>query len=276
MKILVPTDFSKYARYALDTAILIVKKLDGEIHLYHSADIPDDWEDLPAKEKYHDYVNKPIALRAKAKLEEWKAIVTAADIECQYHYTGGKYINNIEEITSKIDFDLIIAGSHGAASKEEWFLGTNTQKIVRKLHQNIMIVKNNVEAIDFKEVLYVSGLDVKEQEAFRRFLDFLSNFKVDKLYIMSVDTYGYFSQPSIVMKEALKDFKKIAEGYDVETYFYKDYSVESGVRHFVEEFNIDFVAISNHVRHPLKRIFGGSKVEMIVNHSDVPVMTIDY
>jgi nucleotide-binding universal stress UspA family protein len=68
MKILVPTDFLMYADFALDAAIQIAKKNKGEIHLYHSAQIPDDWEDFPAELRYKDSSNKKITLWVRDKL----------------------------------------------------------------------------------------------------------------------------------------------------------------------------------------------------------------
>ncbi len=276
MKILVPTDFSVFAEYALDAAILFAKKLNAKIHLYHSADIPDDWEDLPAEVRYHDGVNKQIALKVRNTLKQLKQQVEAEGIPCQYHYTGGKFLKNITEIIEKIDFDLIIMGSHGVSGKEEWFIGSNTQKVVRKLHQNVLVVKEKVTTIDFKEVLFVTGLDKADQEAFRRFLDFIAYFNVDKLYVMTVNTTSFFSQPNVLVKSVLKEFEKIAEGHNVSTHFYRDHTIDAGVRHFVDDYEIDLVGMSNHVRHPFKRIFQGSNVEMVVNHCDVPVLAIDY
>ncbi|MBK7409888.1 MAG: universal stress protein [Saprospirales bacterium] len=38
----------------------------------------------------------------------------------------------------------------------------------------------------------------------------------------------------------------------------------------------DLIGISNHERHPLKRILVGSNVEALINHSKLPVLVIDY
>ena len=276
MKILVPTDFSQCAEHALNAAIQLAKKWEGEIHLYHSANIPDDWEDLPAGVRYQDTIHKPIALRVRNKLNTLADKIKASGIPCYNHYTGGKFLNNITEITDEINFNLIVMGSQGASSKDEWFLGSNTQKIVRKLHRNVLVIKEEVSEINFKKVLFVTGLDKEDKDAFRYFLQFISKFEVEKVHVMTVNTTSFFSQPYILVKEVLKDFKTIASDFPIETHFYRDYSIDAGIRHFSENYGIDLVAISNHTRRPLKRIFSGSNVEMLVNHSKVPVLAIDY
>jgi hypothetical protein len=96
------------------------------------------------------------------------------------------------------------------------------------------------------------------------------------VHILSIDTLGWFNQPGVVIKEAFKEFESLALGFKCKTHFYKDYSVDAGIRHFCKEKQIELVAISNHNRNPIKRFFQGSNVEMLVNHSEVPVLSIDY
>ena len=167
-------------------------------------------------------------------------------------------------------------GSHGVSGKEEWLIGSNTQKVIRKVHKNVLVVKNPIGELTFSKVLFATGLHTGEQECFNRFLEFLRPFDIDELHVMAVDTSGYFSQPSFLMLEALKDFQKIADAYPCQTHFYSDYSVESGIRHFTEEYDIQLIGISNHNRSKIKRILMGSNVEMLINHSQVPVLSIDF
>ncbi len=276
MNILVPTDFSDYAERAFDVACKLAKKFDGTLHLYHSAAIPDDWEKLPAETRYKDEINKSIAIAARDKMKAIKHKATQDGIPCELRYTGGKFLKNIFEVLEEVDIDLIVIGSHGVSGKEEWLIGSNTQKVIRKVHKNVLVVKNQVEELDFSKALFATGLHQEEQDSFRRFLEFLNPFNVQELHVMAVDTSGYFSQPTFLMLEALKDFRRIAADYPCKTHFYSDYSVESGIRHFTKEYDIKLIGISNHNRKKLKRIFMGSNVEMLINHASVPVLSIDY
>lgn len=275
-KILVPVDFSIYSEYALDAAIKIAKKIEAEIHIYHSVNIPDDWEDLPAEVRYKDEINKKRALQVRDKLEVIKTKVEAKGLVCDIFYTGGKFVNNITEITDKYDYDLVVMGSHGVSGKEEWFIGSNTQKIIRKINTKLLVVKNEVTELNFENVLFASGMHREDQEAFEQFLAFIKPFKVKNVHIITVNTSSYYTQPALLVKEQLKEFKNIAHEFNVETVFYPDFSVEAGVRHYTADNNIQLIGISNHLRHPIKRLFQGSNVEMIINHSKVPVLSIDY
>ena len=275
MNILVPTDFSDYARYAFDLALQIAGQNKATVHLYHSADIPDDWEHLDATTKSNDTANKYIAIEARNKMAELKAFAEEKGIDCKYHYTGGRFLKNITEVLAKIPVDLIVMGSHGASGKEEWFIGTNSQRVIRKISIDTLIVKEPIDTFDPKKVVFITGLDVVDKEAFKHFLDFISGYAVSEVHVLTIDTSSWFSQPSIVMLEGLKDFKEIASGYNCTTHFYRDYSIQAGIRHFVHDRNIDFIGISYKHRNPIKRLFQGNNVEMLVNHTELPILCVN-
>lgn len=275
MNILLPTDFSACASYAFDIAIQVAQKTLGQLHLYHSADIPDDWEDLEPSEKSADTKNKYIAMEARQKLMDLKIKAEQHGVECRFHYTGGSFLKNIIEILEKVKIDLIVMGSHGVAGKEEWFIGSNTQKVVRKFRKNLLVVKQPNKDFVPQSAVFVTGLNTADQSAFKSFLDYADLFNIREVHVLSIDTSSWFTQPTIVMLEALKDFKKIAVGYNCTAHFYKDYSIQAGIRHFIEEHNIDLVGISYQERNPIKRIFLGSNVEMLINHTDHPLLCIN-
>ena len=275
MKILVPTDFSECAKHALNAACQIGQVYGAEIHLYHSAPLPEEWEDLPIMEKLNDEVNRSLAIMVKSKLLKAKEDVDRFGLKFKFHYTGGKFLKNIEEILEEVDIDLIVMGSKGVSGKQEWFIGSNAQKVVRKIHKNTLIVKNSLPNVDFNKVLFASNLSLKDKVSFRRFLEFIKPFNVKELHILSVDTFGFFSQPSILMLEALKDFKALVKDIECKTHFISDYSVESGIRNFTRNNGIDLIGIAHNTRNPIKRIFQGSNVEMLINHADVPVLCVD-
>jgi len=276
MKYLIPTDFSEYADYALQMGINLAHVTDAEIHLIHSMDHINNITKFNLGKDKSEELDQLIEQWATEKLEMMKREISKYGLQCITHLYNGRLIDDIKNQIANEDYDMVIMGSHGASGKEEWFIGSNTSKVVRKIHENVLVVKKPVASLDFSEVVFVTGLSVKEQKALKIFLDFIEPFDVKEVHIMSVDTLNYFSQPSIIMKEALKDFKEIANNSNVKCHFYTDYSIQAGIRHFTEEYKIDLIGISNYVRHPIKRIFLGSNVEMLVNHSDIPVLSIDY
>jgi len=275
MKILIPTDFSSFSDSAIKMGIKIAQITNSDIHLFHALDQIKRIDELSLGRELHLQLQEHVHDWASDKINSLADKIRESNIECSVTIVEDKYLAGIENIIEADDYDLIIIGSHGVSGKEEWFLGSNASKTVRKLHNNILVVKSDPETIDFSEVVYVTGLDDREKIAFKSFLKMMKLLSVKKIHILTIDTSSYFSEPTIVMIEALKDFKQLVSDIDVETHFYPDFSVHSGIRHFSEEHTISLIGISNVLRHPIKRIFQGSNVESIVNHSNIPVLTID-
>ena len=276
MKLLIPTDFSDFSDYAIQMGIKIAKNKSAEIHLLHCVDSVNVYDNVNLGKIKSDDLESFIRKYAQEKLELFKRDIGNHGIQCRVFLMSGRLSDNIKVLIDDENYDTIVMGSHGASGKEEWFVGSNTTKVIRKLHHNVLVVKRPVDNLDFEEVLFVTGLHTKEKESFRIFLDFIKPFEVKEIHVMAVDTYSFFSQPGLIMQEALDDFKKVASDVDVKCHFYKDYSIQAGIRHFSEEYHIDLVGISNYVRHPLKRMISGSNVEMLINRSDIPVLSIDY
>ena len=274
--ILVPTDFSACATYAVEAAFLLAEQFDAKLHFFTCLNIPINWSDYSV-EKQNTYpeaqqrVENATQLLQKFKFKaEWNGIGVATIIR------GGEFIKSLEEAVLSTKADFVVMGSHGASGKQEFFMGSNTQKAVRKLHVPILIVKNPIKKLNFKEVIYASSFNTEDKPSFQQFLNFIKWFKPETIHLLSINTIGWFSQPSNIMKAAMEDFKALAPDLNCKAHFHRAFSVDAGVRDFAEEIAADLIVVSNQHRHPIKRIFQGSSVEALVNHADTPVLSIDF
>lgn len=275
MNILVPTDFSRYSNYALNIAAQIAKNKSAELHLFHSTDVPDNWENLTLESKIKDQLNTFIAIDTKAKLSSQLSSIESLKIKTESHYMGGAFLDNIEKSVTNLRIDLIVMGSKGISDRKGVFLGSNSQKVIRQVRKNTIIIKKPIKVFNPQKVVFITSLSKKEQNGFKSFLKFLDTYNPVEVHLLVVDIGNWFSQPDIVIREALKDFEAIAVNYNCTSHFYKDYSLQSGIRHFVKEYNIDFVGISYTSRNPIKRLIMGSNVEILVNKSKLPVLCIN-
>lgn len=273
MPIVVPTDFSECAHDAFHTACQIAQLKAEPLHLLHAADLPEHWEKLATEETS---TLQNITTSARNQLEQLQTTAQKQGISCEYHFANSRLLPKLVALVEELDAGLVVMGSHGTSGKQEWLMGSNAQKAVRALRTKLLIVKHKIDIQQFSEVLFATGLFVDDQEALQHMLDFLQPFPVQKIHLLAVRTNSLFGPPAIVMQSALTDFANLITDYNVETHYHPDLTVERGIRDFITAHNISLVALSNHRRQPLKRFFQGSNVEMLVNHADVPVLTIDY
>jgi nucleotide-binding universal stress UspA family protein len=272
--ILVPTDFSPCASFAVQAAALLAKKQNALLHII-SCTTPvkekSATQELPGEEDaaYKRQVNntnvllKDLENNLKAKLEN-----------ITHKQVFGTLIDAIRIYIEDNQIDLIVMGSHGVSGKSEYFIGSNTQKVVRKVHVPVLVVKNPMESVDFKKVVFASTFNLSDKAVFKKMIDIVGTDQPE-IHLVMVNTLGWFGQPYALSKAAMEDFKELCYPLKCYTHFYRDLNVDAGIRHISEDINADLITISNLERHPIKRIFTGSSVEALVNHSEIPVLSMD-
>ena len=274
-KILVPTDFSDCANYATEVAMALAEFYKSELILYHQMTLPLNWSNLSEDEKQlHPKAIQSIQV-AKEKYKTWKNCASDMDVQLKFHYNSGDLIESIESIVKNMHIDFVVMGSHGASGFNQFFLGSNTQKVVRTLHCPILIVKGQLKEYAINKIIFASNFDPSEKEAFEYLLQFAIPFR-SEIHLVEINTSSWFGQPYQLVKESMMDFKKMCHDLPCYLHFHRNASIEKGIQQVADQINADLIAISNHSRHPVKRIFAGSNVEALVNHADLPILSIDW
>ncbi len=274
--ILVPTDFSICAGYAEDLALQLADKCQGHLSFLHNTPhIPDGWADLTAKEQDALYAEDPTLQVLKESWDKINRDVAQNGLSATFHLTSGRLWQSVNRVVQNAHIDLVVMGSHGSSGSEELFIGSNTQKVVRKALCDVLILKSQLKSIRFKKVVFASALNLSERPVFAKLLEILRHLDAEEIHILSVNTPGFYSQPSILIHESLEDFAAMATDFHCQTHFISDLTVEGGIRHFNEKINADLITISNHEKRPLRRMLVGSNVELLVNHAKAPVLAID-
>lgn len=271
--ILVPTDFSECAGFALNAAVRLARRFDAKVFLLHQLALPTDWKNLiDAERKKH-----PAALKKIARTEDGftKIIDQYADVPFETIITDEKLAPDIADYVDQYSIDLIVMGSHGSGGKNAYFIGTNTQRVARTVHCPLLVIKEPVPDINFDRVVFASSFNENELPAFQRFKDFVKPF-IPEIHLVAIHTSSLFDPPYIVTKEAMDQFKAHCSPFACGTHVLKGLSIDQGIRSFAENIGAKLIGISNHYRHPMKRILVGSNVEALINHANTPVLCIDY
>jgi nucleotide-binding universal stress UspA family protein len=271
--ILVPTDFSPCSKDAASVAYLLAKRCNATLHLLTSLDLSPDWDILSSVYNMPDNATQERIRKAEVQINELKRWYN--DIPVVTICTRLSLILCIEKYRREHGIDLIVMGSHGASGKSEFFIGSNTQKVVRAVHCPVLVIKKPVEdKLEWKKVVFASHFSEDEMPAFLKFKDFIKHF-VPEVHLVAIHT-SPLDVPYPVQMESMKSYVDACSPLECFAHVYQDVSIDEGVRSFANEINADLVAISNHERHPAKRLLLGSNVEMLVNHADLPVLSIDF
>ncbi len=269
-KILVPTDFSEHAKYALKVAAQIARKNNGEIFLLHMLELPSEAGDaigsgheLPEIMLFKNAaINRLEDLMDDPSLE---GIKVSEIIQFELAFDG------IMNISKKNDVDLIVMGSHGANGFKEMFIGSNAEKVVRNSEIPVLIIKKEAGDFEVKKFVFASDFSDEIKKPFAKVVEFANKFEAE-LHLVMINTPSSF-KPTHIANEIMNSF---ISGFNINkysTHIYNDVNVESGVLNFTNSIDADLIGMSTHGRKGLAHFFNGSISEDLVNHAVKPVVT---
>lgn len=272
-RILVPTDFSDCAGYALDTAVKVSQKYGAELHVYHRANLNPEFDESSPKAQYEytesfamlQYIKKQFALIRKKYGDMVPRIITT--------YSTGDFVKTVSDYVDAEEIDLIVMGSSGASGFKELVMGSQTQKVVRYAHCPVLVVKHPLENMVFKNIVFASDFSEMAKKPFAKLIEFARKFG-SHVHMLNVAAYPRFTITDQDY-ERMKEFEKLSWNVPCTIHGRGDLDLELGVTHFATETQADLVSIAHFGKEPLKRIFTGSLTENLVNHLEIPVLTIN-
>jgi len=273
--ILTLTDFSPVAEAAVETAFVFAQQHGADLTIYHNSEDGDlvMYELVGDSEIEHFALEKAISTPPVSK---WKALAKKHNINARYLTGCADFIKKIYKVTDVLEIDLIVMGSTGAHGRKGYVWGSNTEKVIKHVDIPVLVLKKPVRNYRLKNIVFASSFDSQEKDVLKFALDLLQPDTDATIHLLSVDTSSFFSQPMALMQAAMKEFKEVAAPYTAKSHFYNDYSIEAGIRHFMEELKPDLLIMSNKNEKPVKRMFFGSNTIDAINHSDYPVLSVDY
>ncbi|MGB0891847.1 MAG: universal stress protein [Flavobacteriaceae bacterium] len=272
-KIIVPVDFSQHSEFALKAAALLAKKEKAEIYVLHMLDMIDNSVNESLNYQYEKtvFLLKLAEKKFKAFLDKdyLKGITVNPIIK---HF---KVFSEVNEIAKEENADLIIMGSHGASGLKEFFVGSNTEKVIRFSDIPVLVIKNELTDLAFDNIVFPTDFSDELVNTYVQAKQVVKTFN-GKLHLLYVNTpYDNF-KTSAEMENMCVNFLNKAEGNSNmlnEINFISDRTIEKGILNFSNSVGADLIAISTHGRKGLSHVFKGSLSEDIANHSSLPILT---
>jgi nucleotide-binding universal stress UspA family protein len=273
-KILVPVDFSIPSENALKVAAKLAIKNKAELHILHVIELA---ESLFGTEQFN-VDNEQILFfmkMANKKFVEFLDKDYLKDVSIVEHVEPGSPSRIIRDVVEKNDIDMVVIGSSGASGLKEIVVGSNTEKVVRFSEVPVMVIKKELKNIDFKNAAFASNFNFESMEAFRTAKVFIDSFNA-KMQLLYINLPGNQFYSTAEIKDHIKNFLDKMEvpltSDNVE--IYNDYSTGEGILNGARSLKADLIVIPTHGRKGISHFFNGSVGEDVVNHSELPVLTL--
>lgn len=274
-RILVPTDFSREAENALQTAIPIARAFNATLIILHilelnSSDLVTIKDDLRiASPKLRASVQE-----AQENLKRSSALHNLDNEEVQFKEMiriGGVGVE-IEKFIGSEGIELVVMGTKSVWGFEEVLLGTTTDRLLRKVDCPVLSVNRVVPPENFKKIIFPTTTEYKE----KMLIDLIKNFQRlfgSKIYLVRINTPMHFL-PDRVSLNLLNQYAEEHELTDYEAYVYSHNDEEEGIREFAHNKDAGLIALSTSAHTGFWKIIQGSVTKDVVSHSTRPVLTM--
>ncbi len=272
-KIIVPIDFSEHSEYALKTAAKLAEKNDAELLVLHMLEMSEIMLTAAGGEQPQKVVY--FLKLAEQRFGEFLQKDYLKNVKVTPIVKHFKVFSEVNEVAKKHDADLIIMGSHGASGVKEFFVGSNTERVVRHADIPVLVVKNNLTEVNFEVVVFACDFSEKSIKSYLNAVKMFDRIS-SKLYLVHVNLPNdRFNSTLEIEKKVVNFFTKADGNLDrmKDVYYVSDYTVEEGILNFSIKMGADLIAIATHGRKGLSHFFEGSVGEDVANHSTLPVLT---
>jgi nucleotide-binding universal stress UspA family protein len=272
--ILVPTDFSQSAQWAIDVATNIARISKSRIILLHIVEPPAEGslgemhENVEQEDKLF---SRKLIEKSKEQLQRVVRSLEVQGISVTSALRLGSPYHGMRAIMAEYNVDLVVMGTAGRSKFEGIFVGSNTEKVVRYSRCPVLTVHEEPATSTFDNIVYATGLNENERE-FGRVVRELQKMFQARVHVVRINTPMNF-QSDHRSKLVMREFVRKLGLENVTLNVYSDRSEDEGILNFAASIDADLIAMATHGRTGFLHVLVGSIAEDVVNHSRKPVLT---
>jgi nucleotide-binding universal stress UspA family protein len=269
-KILSAIDFSDCSINAFLHALSIAQKCKCDLELV--------WVNKPEaqKEKYIDPKTDPTG-EVKKKLEEMVAKYQPElpDSKLTYKIRKGKVYKEIAAESKTQKATLVVAGTHGASGFEEFWIGSNANRMVSACDCPVITIRGgiNIKKPLTRIVMPIdSSLETRQKSTFTAYLAKQHDAEVHvlKLYTSKVkavrqDVDFFAGQISRYLEQEKIRYVVAARDAD---------NLSDAMIAYAKEVDANLISIMTDQESTTSNLWMGPYAQQTVNHSPIPVLSI--
>ncbi len=273
--ILVPTDFSRYAKKALDYAISIAKKTNGRIILIHAHNMVYISPDVPMT--YYSEELSAIEKEAKKKLNKLCTKINVSDkLQCETINKQGFAVDIILDTVKKKKVNLVVMGTKGASGMKEIFIGSNTAKVISKASCPVIAVPERNTISDIKKIVYATDFHTSDITSLKQLAEIASVFKAKISVIHIADKEYTTAEEEEYMEKFTQKVKQKVNYKSISCKLLYASDIEKKLEEYIVKEPIDLLAVSTKHRNLIERFFGKSITQKLAYHTKIPLIVFHY
>ena len=275
--ILLPTDFSKNSWNAIEYAIKFCANTPCTFYLMHvnrlaevsvntldyniNSTVIEDTYIVAAKKQLASLLKK-IALQFPNNSNHAFYTINEADF----------FIDAIRKQVLEKKINLIVMGTKGATGLEKLILGSNTADIITKVKCNTLVVPENAKFKNIRQVAFPTDfLQFYGITTLHPIVDILEQFEATLRVLHIAKKNSDLNSDQEKNKEFVADYFSANKH---SFHYLTNTKIEAAIQSFVQDNNIDIIAMVAKNLNYFQQILFHSKVENISYQTDVPFLVL--
>lgn len=268
-RIVVAIDFSDCSINAFKHAFSIAQKCSCEVILV--------WVDKPAsqQDKFRDGVSHPkeVKDRFHELIEEYQPQLTQSKLT--YKIRKGKVYKEIAAEASSSRAMLVVAGTHGASGFEEFWIGSNANRIVSACECPVITIRGG---INIRRPLHTivlpldSTLETRQKVTFTGYLAKCHDAEVHILKLYTTRVKAIRQNVDLYASQVARYFDQ--EGIRYVISHLESNNLADSMIHYAKEIDANLISIMTEQETTTSNLWLGPFAQQVVNHSPIPVLSI--
>ena len=276
-KIIVPTDFSRLSHHALDFAVQLARPLKAHITLLHLEEVPlgdfslhlsgeASGSTLTGDALYNAQLFRANSRKMGALLEEF----SDGEVTIEGRQYGGGFMKGIQHYIEKNGGDLVVIGTTGEESIQEFFSGNHTEQLIEHLHVPVISLQDQ-QFHKIEDV--VLGLDIEDEKYTKRVLESVKDIVEPlnaTLHIVDITT----TKNDETLLERLNKTAKIAGLTNFLVDVIEDNKSSQALLEYAVGTDAGLIVLLSEAKGGINRFINPSFAAKLTKASSIPILTI--
>lgn len=272
--VVVPTDFSETAEVAINHAINFAKPYNAELHLVHVLEAYTANVNIP-EFKVVDAAIVGLFETVEEKLRNYGDRIAAdSGLKVITHAATGSIKAKVINYARKVGASLIVTGTHGASGAREFFMGSNSYRIVSESPCPVISVNSRNEVSNYEKLVLPIDLSPSSRQKVVHAAEIAKRYG-SMIYIAelcSTDDAKEKAKLNQMVKQVTDYFDKQGVQYTIKEL--RGSNLASLTLNFATAVDADLIVMMTEQEPNVSGLFMGPFAQQIVNHSTIPVLSV--
>lgn len=274
MRVLLPTDFSLSAKYAIDYAMRMFEDQTTDFYLWNvlsaSTYVTDDLMSADAAYTVYEALSKSSKDSIEGLVEDLKAEYNNQRHTFHTEIDYDNFVDSANQVINEEKIDLIVMSTKGASNIEKAIFGSNTLRLIQRTDCPVLVIPDKYLFSPVKKIAFTSKYDsvyTKEEFKMLNAIAQLENAKVDIIHLAEAVT---LSDTEVKVQRQLDNKIDVRHEFiDLEGENYFD-----TIHNYIEVKTYDLICVTNKKHNFFERLFNLHNVEIELENLYLPLLVL--